>query len=448
MLYDLIDINLLSIDELLIQGENYCKGINGCEKDFVKASEIYRYLADDMDNAIAQYRIGTLYLNNDIYDGYNPILSGCLLLSSIIEKLREEFLIENNLEAKIILTRIIQDNLRKAKFYLKKSADNGNADAMFVLGQIYMGAICEPQTIAKAREYFVLAVEKNHISAKTRLGEIYAFDRDLETAVKLYQEAAEQGCSIAMLHLSQMYNEGIYFEANLDLSLKWLLKSSELNNPIAQCNMTLRYFNDCNTNSNHAEAEEKLIKAMNLCLNSAEQGYPIAQNLVGLFYYKGILHVKDLHKAKRYFTKAAVQGVSEALFYLANMYLNGEGVTRNIDKAINLYTKAAMVGHKLSRLHLGDIYDEYHKMFAQYSIKGLNAEWVKQFCRDREEKLKSNAGIFIDATESIVNLPEFKSYVDFLAGHYLELEKKWGLPKEDKRELHKDHDALKLKFSI
>lgn len=438
---------LYDTDEMFNQAENYLQGINGYKKDLVKAFQIYKYLSKTENHALSQYKLGDLYLSNTISDYYQPTSSEVPLLSSIIQQLREDCSIEDNLEAKDILTRIFQDNLKKAKFYLESAASNGNKDANFALGEIYMDETYGLQDFEKAKGYFIAAVEKDHISAKTRLGEIYALNRDLENAVKLYQESAAQGCCIAMLHLGNMYKIGEYFEKNNELSMKWLLKSSELKHPMAQYIIGLNYLNE----NNEEEKKEKIINAINLCLNSAEQGYPPAQNMVGVFYYSGIVLKKDFNKAREYFTKATSQCHSDAQFNLAKIFQNGEGVTKNLNKAIALYTKASLQGHIIAKLNLGNIYYEYHKKFKQYVLNGSNAEWVKQFCQEREERWEfKNSAITYKFNSMMVDLENFKTYIGFLAEHYLELEKKWGLPKGLKKELYENHnnDWLRKKIKL
>lgn len=439
----LYNIDLYNKDEMCKQAENYEQGINGYKKDQLKAFQIYKYLSNTENHALSQYKVGNLYLSNTVSDYYQPISSEVPLLSSIIEQLREDYFIEDNLEVGNVLIRIFQDNLKKAKIYLEIAANNGNKDAIFALGEIYMDETYGLLDFKKAKEYFVVAAEKNHISAKTRLGEIYALNRDLENAVKLYQESAAQGCCIAMLHLGNMYKKGEYFDQNKELSMKWLLKSAELKHPMAQYVIALNYLSE-----NDGEEKEKIIKAINLCLNSAEQGYPPAQNMVGVFYYNGIVLTKDFNKARKYFTKATSQCYPEAQFNLAKIFQNGDGVTKNLSKAIVLYTKASQQGHLIAKLNLGNIYYEYHKRFKQYLLNGSNAEWVKNFCQKSQEKWGFKNNSIMHQFNSMVDLESFKTHISFLAEHYLELEKKWGLSKELKKELQKNHDKDWLKKKI
>ncbi len=430
-------------DEMFNQAENYEQGINGYKKDQLKAFQIYKYLSNIENHVLSQYKVGNLYLSNTVSDYYQPTFSEVPLLSSIIEQLRENYFIEDNREAGDVLTKILKDNFKKAKFYLEIAANNGNKDASFALGEIYMDETYGLLDFEKAKEYFVVAAEKNHISAKTRLGEIYALGRDLENAVKLYQESAEQGCCIAMLHLGNMYKKGEYFEKNKELSMKWLLKSSELKHPKAQYLIALNYLNEDNE-----EAKNKIVNAANLFLNSAEQGYPRAQNMVGLFYYNGIVLKKDFNKAREYFTKATNQCHPDAQFNLAKIFQNGDGVTKNLSKAIVLYTKASQQGHLIAKLNLGKIYYEYHKRFKQYLLNGSNAEWVKNFCQEREKKWGFENNSIMHQFNSMVDLEIFQTHIGFLAEHYLELEKKWGLSKELKKELDKNQDNNWLKKKI
>ena len=66
---------------------------------------------------------------------------------------------------------------------------------------------------------------------------------------------------------------------------------------------------------------------------SAENGDPLAQFIVGAMYYAG-QHVKrDFHAAASWYLKAAEHKFPRAELCLGNMYGAGRGVSRDIIKA-------------------------------------------------------------------------------------------------------------------
>jgi TPR repeat protein len=75
-------------------------------------------------------------------------------------------------------------------------------------------------------------------------------------------------------------------------------------------------------------------------LQSAEQGYAIAQHGVGFMYLEGECAEKNGEKAVEWFTKAGDQGLQGSLTTLGMMYEQGSLVEQNSAKA-TAYYKAA-----------------------------------------------------------------------------------------------------------
>jgi len=62
---------------------------------------------------------------------------------------------------------------------------------------------------------------------------------------------------------------------------------------------------------------------------AAEQGYALAQILLGRMYINGEGVTQNYQEAVKWFQKAAVQGNADAQVYLGIMYGTGKGVTAN-----------------------------------------------------------------------------------------------------------------------
>ncbi|EJK71718.1 hypothetical protein THAOC_06815 [Thalassiosira oceanica] len=81
---------------------------------------------------------------------------------------------------------------------------------------------------------------------------------------------------------------------------------------------------------------------------------PVAINYLGEIYLFGELGLqKDMYKAVKLWTEAALLGSIEALNNLGNAYYTGTGVQQDMAKAAEFYTKAALQGHARSRHNLG-----------------------------------------------------------------------------------------------
>ena len=81
-------------------------------------------------------------------------------------------------------------------------------------------------------------------------------------------------------------------------------------------------------------------------LETANQGLPESQNLLGTMYLKGKEVNKDYEKAFYWFIKSAKGGSDQALYNIGSMYYNGYGTKQDYVKAFEYYRKAASYGNK------------------------------------------------------------------------------------------------------
>jgi TPR repeat protein len=73
---------------------------------------------------------------------------------------------------------------------------------------------------------------------------------------------------------------------------------------------------------------------------------------------KGV--AKDFVESAEWFRKAAVQGDSDAQYFLSGMYYDGSGVDQDFVKSAKLLTKAAAQGHVEAELKLGNLHRHGH----------------------------------------------------------------------------------------
>ena len=90
--------------------------------------------------------------------------------------------------------------------------------------------------------------------------------------------------------------------------------------------------------------------------NSAEQGFAVAQNSLGVDYTTGQGVPQDYEKAVFWYTKAAEQGIAAAQNNLGICYAKGQGVPQDYEKAVYWYTKAAEQGYAVAQNNLGVCY--------------------------------------------------------------------------------------------
>jgi len=90
--------------------------------------------------------------------------------------------------------------------------------------------------------------------------------------------------------------------------------------------------------------EQNIKEAAKWLTKSAEQGYPNALFILGIYKSAGLGVTKDMKEAVKWWTKAAEQGLIPAQSFLGSRYANGHGVPQDYKEAVKWWTKAAEQG--------------------------------------------------------------------------------------------------------
>jgi len=100
----------------------------------------------------------------------------------------------------------------KAREWLKKAADKGQAEAMDNLGIIYANGKGVPPDLAEAARWFRKAADKNVPEAMDHLAYAYATGKgvalDYQEALRFYRRAADKGLAAAQFDIGTMYENG------------------------------------------------------------------------------------------------------------------------------------------------------------------------------------------------------------------------------------------------
>ena len=201
---------------------------------------------------------------------------------------------------------------------LKQLSDEGNLDAMLLMGNLLVGGYGVAKNELAAVELYYHAAEKGYAPAANALGQCYSSGtgvrRDDLRAISCYRRGAEAGYAPAQFHLGVCYFNGYGIKVDKEEAAKWY---------------TL----------------------------AAEQGYAPAQFTLGKHHSQIMNGVEnDLEKCKYWLTLAAEQGYLKAMTYLADIY-HSAGNNEADQKAAQWYISAARLGDlyamkQLSTYHL------------------------------------------------------------------------------------------------
>ena len=266
------------------------------------------------------------------------------------------------------------------------AAEQGDADAQFRLGFMYLEGRGVQQDDGEAVKLFGQAAEQGHAAAQNNLGAMYyngrGVQQDDEGAVKWYRLAAEQGDATAQNNLGGMYKYGRGIRQDSAEAVKWYRLAAEQGHAAAQNNLGAMYYNGRGVQQD----DEGAVKWYRL---AAEQGDATAQNNLGGMYKYGRGIRQDSAEAVKWYRLAAEQGHATAQNNLGGMYYNGRGVRQDDEGAVKWYRLAAEQGDAAAQYNLGGMYREGRGV--QQDDEGV-VKWYKLAAKQGDAAAQTNLG--------------------------------------------------------
>ena len=303
------------------------------------AMQAEKYLASSADRGYvhAQHLLGDFY-----YEGK----SGKTDLQKA-EKYYRLGVQQNDPCCKYNLALILEQKDPKAALALYgEAADQGNAQAMYLLGTYYLtGAFVEKQDLAVAAEFFRRAAELNYLPAVFRLA-LFTLDgiggipRDRDEGFRLTRLAADGGLAPAQLFWGQMLAAGDAGEKDPAEALRYFRMAAEQDYGPALSEVG-RYYEQGKCGL-RADPET----AFKFYLRAAEKKDPMGLCRLGVCYEYGKGTDRDPKKAAECYRKAADRGYANAQYNLGLCYAGGIGVTENEEEAVRLFRLAAKQGNE------------------------------------------------------------------------------------------------------
>ena len=128
----------------------------------------------------------------------------------------------------------------------REAAEDGNADAQFNLGLMYLKGEGVDEDYAQALEWFTKSAEQGNVRAETNLARMYAQGKgvapDYGTAVSWFRKAADQGYPDAQYSLGVLYVTGNAVPLNYKQAQDLFQKAADQGNASAQYQLGLMYF--------------------------------------------------------------------------------------------------------------------------------------------------------------------------------------------------------------
>lgn len=345
--------------------------------DFSKAFNEYKKLADKGDD-FAQYKVGCCY-----YDGKGVISS--LPTAITYWRMAAE---QGNMEACRKMVDVTYDNSSK-KEWLKKLADNGDADAMlkladlskgnmklqwlhkacdmnnakayFNLGQLYYEGKEEGivQNYSRAYRYFLMAESLGYAKAQERILDYTYLGLDNQEVNK---KKAVEGYEKMLANLSDdgLYKIGMYYYDEVKDMAKadtyfLRIKDIQLNNVHLSGLARGVFLNMAHYYEKKGESKSIFYYQLSACDRLNLQSPDVFVKLGNAFRLGCYVNV-DYSKAFSYYKKASELNDKDGYCWLGFCYEKGYGVAADIDTAVQLYQKADQLGSSLASGYLGTMY--------------------------------------------------------------------------------------------
>lgn len=243
---------------------------------------------------------------------------------------------------------------------LRVRAENGDAEAQFKLGHMYLKGRNVEQDLSEAFKWTHKAAQQGYVSAQNNLGVMYAKGLGVEQnyvwAYAWLIIATETGdtsstekiknlnnymtidqISEAIFIVGRLFYFGYGVDQNFTKAFKWHRKAALRGNAQAQYNFAILYEKGQGTEQDNREAYIWTRKA-------AEKGYPAAINKLGNIYADGLGVERDFVQAFEWWRKAAYMGIPAAQKKVAALYAIGRGVKQDYIWSYTWYNIAVISG--------------------------------------------------------------------------------------------------------
>lgn len=194
--------------------------------------------------------------------------------------------IQGRLAESYMTGRLVDQDEKKAFYWLQKPAESGDSQAQYNLGYLYMTGKGITKDVEKALYWYQKAAEQGNGLAFNQIGYLYIHGHGLaknpQKAIALFQEGAEKGNMLAQYNLADMYFYGRGIPKDFQKAYTWYTKAAEQGDALAQLNLGYLYEHGEGTPRNDDKAVYWYQKA-------SEQGNSMAQSNLRLmlrWYHK------------------------------------------------------------------------------------------------------------------------------------------------------------------
>lgn len=247
----------------------------------------------------------------------------------------------------------VAKNAKLALSYFKKSAEQGNGNAMY-----YVGWLCEQggdgiKVDVKTADYYYRESERTgnpvawfrRFYMHLRNGDRIPDELHAQIVQWFHSTNSENWNDQDLFCLGELHRLGLFCDKESELAIEYYKLSAGRGNSEAWNSLACIYKEQGNNKDAFA------------CFNSAaHQGNAVALNKLGEMYKKGLGIEQDNRAAFRCYKQSAKQGNADGQYHLGVAYLKGHGVERNEKRAFEYIELSANQGHPDAQSQLRSMY--------------------------------------------------------------------------------------------
>ncbi|MES2584060.1 MAG: tetratricopeptide repeat-containing serine protease family protein [Pseudomonadota bacterium] len=211
-----------------------------------------------------------------------------------------------------------------ARKELADPAEQGDSEAMTLMGEMLMRGQGGARDELKARDYMLKAHEAGAVRATYNLGQMYIsgnlVNKDETKGVAMVRQAAELRYAPAQASLGSWISGGRFgFTKDEAIALAWFQAGAAQNNAVA-----MGWLGSYYEEGKGGLAMDKLV-ALDWFKKSGDGGYPYALDAAGRMYALGRGVSPDGAEALRWFKRAVAAGYIGSYNWIASVYEFGRG---------------------------------------------------------------------------------------------------------------------------
>lgn len=235
------------------------------------------------------------------------------------------------------------DNKKAMDLFVKLSK-KGHVGAAISAGECYL----EENDLGQAMKYLIIGKEANHPRAYCDLTLCYDEDKNIRY---LYEEAAKLGSLEAEHAIAKAYQDGTFYEVNLEKAFQLFKKGAEKGYIPSREKLGRCYL----AGAGCPRDDEEGFKQLKIC---SDFGFPPAKMALSVCYLQGIGTKVNQEEGFLLAQEAANEGEALAVYQLAICYYQGLGTPVNLEQALKLFKAAFILGIK----EAGDVAEQLEKL--------------------------------------------------------------------------------------